>query len=162
MKKIKTYFKKKLEEAELEFSDNDFKRILDGKKPAWAKSNKEVPAKERKVAGSDSHVERAMRAVTATDKFAEPYRESDFRRDRAANIKLNQDILDKISAKIPSDKKYANENFACIIVGDYEYRIFHRGMSYSIHKMPTDSIFNREYENVKNIADVIRYIQKDM
>ena len=148
-----------------EFNHWDRRRMEQGRPPIWAKSMKDIPARKKELRQSSSHAEMAMRSVNTEDgKCKMPYSESDWRRDMENAKAMNGRIAETLEGMVnKAEEIEANKDYVSVFTkaddGQLdEFRVYPAGPAYMIKFVGHRSVFDRDTQRCKTLADVAKYI----
>ena len=138
----------------------DKARLDKGQKPSWASKVTEIGPRPKRPKGSNDWSERAMRAVRGEK---EHYSESDWRRDNELNLKVNQQIEQRLKAILNvSAKVEATKNYVGVYTQNKSFYIESRGITYFVKMVGHNSVFDRKSETVKSLSDVAKFIEENV
>ena len=138
----------------------DKARLDKGQKPSWASKVTEIGPRPKRPTGSKDWSERAMRAVRGEK---ENYSESDWRRDNELNLKVNQQIEQRLKAILNvSAKVEATKNYVGVYTQDKAFYVESRGITYFVKMVGHNSVFDRKSETVKSLSDVAKFIEENV
>ena len=138
----------------------DKARLDKGQKPSWAAKVTEIGPRPKRPTGSKDWSERAMRAVRGEK---ENYSESDWRRDNELNLKVNQQIEQRLKAILNvSAKVEATKNYVGVYTQNKSFYIESRGITYFVKMVGHNSVFDRKSETVKSLSDVAKFIEENV
>ena len=138
----------------------DKARLDKGQKPSWAAKVTEIGPRPKRPTGSKDWSERAMRAVRGEK---ENYSESDWRRDNELNLKVNQQIEQRLKAILNvSAKVEATKNYVGVYTQDKAFYVESRGITYFVKMVGHNSVFDRKSETVKSLSDVAKFIEENV
>lgn len=163
MLEFKQYVMGKLNEATEEDAEEgilsvwDREKILKGQTPSWAKSVTELKPKAKKVKGSSSWSERAMRSVVGE---REPQTESDWRLDNELNYKANKKLADIIKSKIDGDYQITKDCITLFADNGLRFEIYPGGWVYKVKKINPDKLSDRDYFEDEKLDKCIEWIEE--
>lgn len=137
------------------FSVWDREKILKGQTPSWAKSVTEFKPKAKKVKGSSSWSERAMRNVVGEK---EPQTESEWRLDNELNYKSNKKLADIIKSKIEGDYQITKDCITLFADNGLRFEIYPGGWEYLVKKINPDKLSDREIFKDEKLDKCIEWI----
>ena len=137
------------------FSVWDREKILKGQTPSWAKSVTELKPKAKKVKGSSSWSERAMRGVVGE---REPQTESEWRLDNELNYKSNKNLADIIKSNIEGDYQITKDCVTLFADNGLRFEIYPGGWEYVVKKINPDKLSDREIFEDEKLDKCIEWI----
>ena len=138
----------------------DKARLDKGQKPSWAAKVTEIGPRPARPKRSQDWTERAMDSVTGVKKS---YSESDWRRDNELNLKVNQQIEQRLKAILNvSAKVEATKNYVGVYTQNKSFYIESRGITYFVKMVGHNSVFDRKSETVKSLSDVAKFIEENV
>jgi hypothetical protein len=139
------------------FSVWDREKILKGQTPSWAKSVTELKQKAKKVKGSSSWSERAMRSVVGEK---EPQTESEWRKANELNYKANKKLADIIQSKIEGDYQITKDCVTLFADNGLRFEIYPGGWEYLVKKINPEKLSDREIFEDEKLDKCIEWIEE--
>lgn len=133
----------------------DREKILKGQTPSWAKSVTELKPKAKKVKGSSSWSEKAMRSVVGE---REPQTESDWRLNNELNYNANKKLADIIKSKIDGDYQITKDCITLFADNGLRFEIYPGGWVYKVKKINQDKLSDREIFEDEKLDKCIEWI----
>ena len=137
----------------------DREKIKKGQTPSWAKSVTELKPKAKKVKGSSSWSERAMRGVVGE---REPQTESEWRLDNELNYKANKKLADIISSKIEGDYQITKDCVTLFADNGLRFEIYPGGWDYKVKKINPDKLSDRDFFEDEKLDKCIEWIEEQV
>jgi hypothetical protein len=134
----------------------DREKIKKGQTPSWAKSVTELKPKAKKVKGSSSWSERAMRGVVGE---REPQTESEWRLDNELNYKANKKLADIIRSKIEGDYQITKDCVTLFADNGLRFEIYPGGWDYKVKKINPDKLSDRDFFENEKLDKCIEWIE---
>jgi hypothetical protein len=137
----------------------DREKIKKGQTPSWAKSVTELKPKAKKVKGSSSWSERAMRGVVGE---REPQTESEWRLDNELNYKANKKLADIIRSKIEGDYQITKDCVTLFADNGLRFEIYPGGWDYKVKKINPDKLSDRDFFEDEKLDKCIEWIEEQV
>ena len=127
--------------------------------PYCEKCGAELKPKAKKVKGSSSWSERAMRGVVGE---REPQTESEWRLDNELNYNANKKLADIISSKIEGDYQITKDCVTLFADNGLRFEIYPGGWDYKVKKINPDKLSDRDFFEDEKLDKCIEWIEEQV